>query len=94
MSQPNTLEWRIAQLEDRVRTLGERTHDLAGFATENRLNIANLKFGIEKTADKDDVDRLEREVMDLTNTVNRAAIAIAGSSLTLAVSIAVAFLVH
>jgi hypothetical protein len=83
---------------DEVR---RRTHTLSQSATEARLGITHLSNRIEKTADKDDVDRIESEVkglrleMDaeiaaLRGLIIKAAIGISGSSLAAALGVIIA----
>lgn len=94
VDQENNISWRVKKLEERVEVLGARTHELASIATENRLNVAFIKGQLEKTADKDDMDRVENQLMSVQHMLSKATVAIIGTTLSATVGLVVAILTH
>lgn len=82
-------EYRIKQLEDTVKLLRERVHSMSTLITTNSLNITFLRNAQEKTADKEDVARIESGLESVRGIMLKAAIGITGSSILVAVSIIV-----
>jgi hypothetical protein len=90
MSAPDdNIRYRLEKLENRMETISARVHGLANTTGENQLNIAFLQRDLAKAADKDDVERLEGGLGELRSMVFKASVAVTGSTLSLAIALAV-----